>query len=56
MKPSSPEANLHHTQSHVYRTEQEFLDDVLGRGIGDIDCPPELATTDEEYHENKWFN
>lgn len=43
MQPSSPEANLHHTQSHVYKSEKEFMDEVLGRGIGDFDVyQPEL--------------
>lgn len=33
--PAAPENNLHHTVA--YRSEEEFLDDLLGRGPGDPD-------------------
>ena len=36
--PAAASNNRHHTHSHVYRTEQEFLDETLGRGDGDFDC------------------
>lgn len=37
MKPSSAEANTHHTESHLYNSAQDFFDDILGRGDGDPD-------------------
>lgn len=33
--PSAPERNLHHTAT--YRSEEDFLEDLLGRGPGDPD-------------------
>lgn len=34
LSANSPERNLHHTQAG-YRNQQEFLDEILGKGKGD---------------------
>lgn len=49
MNANSAEANKHHTESHLYKSEQDFYDDILGRGDGDPDKwgNPDEATDTE---------
>lgn len=37
LRADHPDKNKHHTESHVYRSEQEFNDEMFGRGAGDAD-------------------
>ena len=46
--PAAASNNRHHTHSHVYRTQAELLEELLGRGDGDPDMngyPNEPKTT-----------
>lgn len=36
-KPDSAAKNKHHTEAHLYKSQEELYDQLLGRGAGDPD-------------------